>query len=168
MPWLLAATVILALGPGCKKATEEAIESAIESQAARHGSDADVEIGNESFSMQVQGKDGQQTMQIGEDADLPAGFPEDVPLYPNWTILIAHSQEQNSVFMIQAKSEDPLPQVAEFFTEHVPQNGWEETSGTSQGEKMKIVQYAKEDRTLSIVLNTAEKGTGVNVTVAKK
>jgi hypothetical protein len=168
MPWLLTATLLLVSVAGCKKIAEEAIEGAIESQAARQGSEANVEIDDESFSMQVQGKDGQQTLQIGEDTKLPEGFPEDVPLYPDWTIVVAHTQAGDSIFMIQAQSADPLPQVAEFFTEKVPQNGWEEKSNTSQGEKMKILQYAKDDRTLNFIINADDQGTGVNITIAKK
>jgi hypothetical protein len=158
---------ILCTLSGCADVAEEAAERAIEGEIGGNGGQADVEIGDESFSIQVKGKGGDSSLNIGAGAKIPDGFPDDVPIYENMTILMAQSQTQKETFVVHANSTDSMLTVAGSYQQQAEKNGWEEESDITQGGKVKVLTYKKGDRSLQITLVAEDEGTQVNLVTSK-
>lgn len=157
---------IFSLFFGCEKAAKEAMEGAVESQLARDGVKGKVEIGDESFSMQLDGQDGASRMNIGSGTKVPEEFPKDIPLYSNMTVVMSHSQAENQMFLIQATSQDSVAKIAKFYETELPRQGWNEEHATvvQQG-KMKSLGYQKEGRVLQVTVTVADdEGTSLSIT----
>jgi len=163
----IAVLLAVCVCAGCRKAAEEAMESAIESQMARDGGKSDVEIGDKGVSFTMQDEKGESTFARGENVKLPAGFPKDVPLYAKMTLVIASTQAQDEMFIIQATSADTMDQIAAFYKQEAPKQGWEEESSMDQGSEMKALAYKKEGRSLNVILGVTDDGTTVSINTGK-
>ncbi len=170
---LTGVAVLLAVGlsAGCRKAANEAmervVEKTIESQLAKDGVKSDVDIGDKGVSFTFQGEQGKSTFVSGENVQLPAGFPKDVPLYGKLTLAIAHSQQENEMFAIQGTSPDTLDQIATFYQREAPKQGWKEDTSMDQRGELKALSYNKEGRMLQVILSVTNDGTSVNINTGK-
>jgi len=82
----IAALLVVCACSGCRKAANEAMESAIESQIARDGGKANVQIADDNISIKFQDEKGELRIAGGKDVALPEDFPKDVPLYSQMTV----------------------------------------------------------------------------------
>jgi hypothetical protein len=163
----IAVVLIVCVCLGCRKAAKEMMEGAIESQIAKEGGKADVQIGEDSVSFKIQDKKGGSNFEYGENTKVPEGFPTDVPLYPKMTLLMANSQIQNEMFVLQAKSSDTPDQIVAFYKQEAIKNGWEEQSSMEQGDQMKALTFKKADRNLQIISAVTDEGTSLNINTGK-
>jgi hypothetical protein len=159
---------VLVCAAGCKKAAEEAMETAIESQIAKDGGSAKVEIGDDDMSFKFEDKTSGAKMAFGKSVEMPQDFPQDVPVYNPMTLSMAHSQEENKTFMVQGVTPDSVAKVAAFYAEETPKQGWSEETNMEQGEKMRAVVYKKESRSLNLVLAATEEGTSIMITTSQE
>ena len=127
--------------------------------------------GDDSYTMEVKGTEGEIKMSVGEGAKLPENLPTDVPTYPGMTVTLSQSMAEKEVFNIQGTSTDSFDKVAAQFKSDTAAKGWTEATALDQnlpGKEMKMLQYTKEDRTLSIMLNAQEGGTNITISTSKK
>lgn len=159
---------ILVCAAGCKKATEEAMEAAIESQIAKDGGSANVEIGEDDMSFKFEDKKSGAKMAFGKNVEMPKDFPQDVPVYKSMTLAMAHSQQEDNTFMVQGVTPDAVAKVAAFYAEESPKQGWEEESNMEQGDKMRAIAYKKDGRSLNLVLAATDEGTSIMITTSQE
>ncbi len=122
--------IALFLAAGCKgeiieRITEGAIESAIEAQ-----SDGEVDIDISESEMSIKTDEGEMT--IGEGTDLPDGFPDVIPVYPDMTIQTAwkSTEDDKDNFSISAFSEDSGEKIFNWYKDKM--SGWEIESEFTQ------------------------------------
>jgi hypothetical protein len=164
----IAALLVVCACSGCRKAANEAMESAIESQIARDGGKANVQIADDNVSIKFQDEKGELRIAGGKDVALPEDFPKDVPLYSPMTVVMANSQKQDERFVIQATSADSLDQVAAFYKQEALKQGWEEESNTVVGADMRMLLYKKEGRSLQVMVAATDDGTTLTISTGKE
>ncbi|MFO7905367.1 MAG: hypothetical protein R6U98_22075 [Pirellulaceae bacterium] len=157
---------MFALFVGCEKAAKEAVEGAVESRISRDGGKANVEIGDESFSMRVDGQDGDSRLDVGSGTKVPKEFPKDIPLYSNMTVVMSHSQARDQMFVIQATSQDSVAKVSKFYETELPRQGWKEENATVvQDGKTRSLGYEKQGRVLQVTaMDSDDEGTSLSIT----
>lgn len=158
---------VLVCAVGCKKAAEEAMEAAIESQIAKDGGSANVEIGDDDTSFKFEDKKSGAKMAFGKNVEIPKDFPQDIPVYKSMTLAMAHSQPEDKTFMVQGITSDAVATVAGFYAGELAKQEWTEKSNMEQGDKMRAVVYAKDGRTLNLVLATTDEGTSIMITTSQ-
>ena len=152
---------------GCRKTAQEMMEGAIETQIAKEGGEADVQISDDSASIKFQDKKAGTNLEFGENTKLPDDFPKDVPLYSQMTLRMAHSQKENETFFLQATSPDSPHQIAAFYKQEAAKNGWEEEASSEQGDQLRALSFKKADRNLQIIVAVTDEGTTISVNTSK-
>ena len=176
---------------GCgKEAARETAEKTIEKSLAAEGKDAEVTIkpDEESFSMTVKENEGDNTtaqiqmekdggtivvtdedgsnstMQMGASANIPEGFPKDVPLHSSLKINMSLT-DGGSGFTLQASSEEKFDALVKFYIEESLKLGWTEQMNMQQNMEtpMQMLVYEKEARMMNLVLQ--QDGEAVNITI---
>lgn len=158
---IVVSVCIVSLCTACRKASQEVMERAIESQMAREGHDADVNLSSGGLSMKIRSKGGDSSLAFGKQAKLPDEFPSDVPLYPNLTLVMVQSEQKQQTFTIQGTTSAALDQVSEFYQNKLVEQGWEEESVAEQPGVMFTLSYSKENRSVHVILTAEDKGTAV-------
>ncbi len=154
---------------GCKKAAQEAMERAIETQIAEGGGKAKVELGDDKVSLELEGEDGsKQIINYGEGTKIPDDFPKDIPLYPTMTVNMVQSQVENAMYMISATTPDSLDAVTKHYDTKVKPEGWSEQTSLNQGAEMTMRSYEKEGRMLQVTLVSDGKETTISLISSKK
>jgi len=155
---LFAAGLMLVCGlGGCRKST---------TVTAPDGSQFKVSKKGDQLDMTIQGAKGEKIRISGGEAgvEMPKDFPSDVPIYPgaNVTMAMDFGKAKNVILSCP----DDRAKVAAFFKEKMKENGWssEATMDTPQGAMM---HGKKGDRSLSVFVSSADKGTTANVTVSQ-
>ena len=111
--WLLPAALLLA---GCgKSVSERAAEKAIEAQTG-----AEVSVG-EGGGYKIKGDGYTQT--VGSQAELPPGFPTDMPIYPG--ARLAFGQAAVGIFTLGWVSDDEPAKVKAFYVQNLSIQGWQ-------------------------------------------
>ena len=167
---------------GCgEKASEKMIEEALEAET---GTDVDVDISGDSitisgtdveggtFHIDADGETGTYTsaegelrVQAGDDVELPADFPEDVPTYAGMKLISAMTDSSQDAIMITATTSDPMDKVTDHFKREAVANGWAETMSMPAGDMM-MLQFSKNDRALSVAVMKQGQDTTIQLTVA--
>jgi hypothetical protein len=162
--------LLIAASPcvACQRTTEDAVESAMEREFAKQGELAEVKIDGESPSMEVKAADGRSEFNVGPGTPIPPGFPQDIPLYPDQTILIGHAQVENAVFMIQAKTDDAVEEVVDFYGKTAAERGWQESTRTTSDSRLTILAYEKEDRRFQVVVQRDNSQTSLTLSTSRK
>ncbi len=165
MKWsrvLAVLCLVLMAVSGCKKASESSAEKAAERAIERAtGNKADVNITGEGvkitgkedgkeFSYEVAGK--------GGAVALPRNFPEDVPRYPQATVLTSMSQG-DAMHMVTFQTADAPERVHTFYGAKLRDGGWEIVSEVSMPQ-MRMIGAKKADREANVtVVGDGEKCT---------
>ncbi|MHB0956789.1 MAG: hypothetical protein ACYC0X_12700 [Pirellulaceae bacterium] len=152
---------------GCRKAEEAMMERSIESQMAEAGGNADVHIGDDSVSFKIQDEKGNANVEIGQNTKLPEGFPQDVPLYPKMTLMMANAQTENERFFLVGTSSDAPEQIATYYKQAAAKNGWEEQNSMEQEDQMRGLTFQKAGRNLEIIAVVTDEGTSLNISTGK-
>lgn len=137
----------------------ETRERDMEDYAERHGVDADVEVDEqgEVESVAIKSPTGGQ---YGKDLKLPDGFPDDVPVSPDWSIVAATPMPQGG-YSLQAMSAETMEAALETVRARMTAQGWAETAMESASPQMRRLSFEKDARMTSI--NLIDAGDGVSV-----
>lgn len=173
----------------CGHLAENAAEKAIEHEAEAQGQDVDMDIDREddgSMKMTFKGENGEEVqwevdeeqmswntkdengedrVVIGQNTALPESFPEDVPLYPEMTIMMTQAGSRAAQFSIHATSTDSVQKILTFYADAVAKAGWAPHPEMSEMNMGGVQQrlYQKGERTLH--LTVASDGTQAMVTI---
>lgn len=193
---LLACLALLGLaGCGCgsprQKATELAMEKAVEAAARAHGQDVQVDLNSEGPStVTVREKDGAKTMTIsaregvtqmhstgpggknqsmtvGEKVTVPDTFPKDVPLPQDFTATAAIYDESGPSWTVQGKVPRPLAEVRDFYAGRLGQSGWTPQVSLDTAELVSLT-FEKDARVLSVMAGPEDGATVLSVAVSPR
>lgn len=154
-----------------EKITEEVIEKAIESEGGNveidlddgemtiEGDDGDVSISTDDETVTIEGDDVEGT--FGEGAELPDDFPENIPVYPDMTLV--SSWKADGGFSISAFSEKSVDEIFGWYKDKL--SGWdnemETTTNTDDG-KMSTIVVKNGTYVVSVmVMDSEDEGTAV-------
>jgi len=146
--------LVLAVAPGCKKASESSAEKAAERAIEKAtGNKADVNISGE--GVKITGKEGGKEFSYevagkGGAAALPKNFPEDVPRYPQATVQSSMSQG-NAMNMVMFQTGDAPDKVQAFYGAKLKDGGWEIVSEVSTPQ-MRMISAKKAGREANVTV----------------
>lgn len=123
--------------------TKESREKAIEDAAARHGFDADVTVGDDGEPEKIVINQGGG--QVGQNLDLPSGFPDDIKLPDDLSIMAASSPLPNG-HSIQALSPRGVEETLANVRTKMSGEGWVEVATDSLTPQMSRINFEKDDR----------------------
>jgi len=149
-----------------ERVTEEAIEKSIEEEIESEGGEADVDISEDAVSVTTD--EGEMT--IGEGAELPEGFPEEVPVYSNMEITSSWkvTEEGKDTFSISGTTSDSGKTVFDWYKGKL--NSWEienEFTGESEGESTYSISANNGTYGLLVWITESDGETIVGITAAK-
>ena len=157
----VAAMVLLA-GCGGGGQTQEGKDRQAEEYAKSFGVDAQVTTNADGTkSVAIDRSIGGLAAQGGSNLAVPAGFPDDIPMYPQLNIFAA-SQLPSDGFTVQGQTSDSVEQVAEFYVARMTSSGWTHEPPAQQAPTMRMVPFKKGNRTASISLISGQ-GTTVQL-----
>jgi hypothetical protein len=151
---IAAACCVLLLMAGCGQPEQDADARArqMEQMAAERGIDIDVSIDTASGEEQVvidRSVGGMQAT-VGKNLDLPAGFPDDVPVMPGVAI---HAANETPVgFMVQGSTDQSAAQIAAFYAAELPKLGWEPAEPQPAVGPMSRIGFTKANRVASVMV----------------
>jgi hypothetical protein len=152
---------LAACGPGEQTRTEQ--DRQAEEYAKSFGIDANVSSNPDGTkTVAVDRNMGGLAVQGGSNLSLPAGFPDDIPMYPEINIFTA-SQMPNQGFMVQGQTPDAVEKVAEFYVARMTSSGWTHQAPAQQVPTMRVLPFRKDSRTATINLIGGQ-GTTVQLT----
>jgi hypothetical protein len=159
------AVITAACGPGSQTQAEK--DRQAEEYAKSFGVDAQVTTGADGTkSIAIDRSAGGVTAQGGSNLTLPAGFPSDIPMYPQLNVFTS-GQLPGAGFMVQGQTSDSVDQVAAFYVEQMRSSGWTHEPPPQQMPTMRMLPFKKGNRSASINL-IAGQGTTVQLTTAEQ
>jgi len=145
------ATLLLA-GCGQSEPDADARARQMEEMAAERGIDLDVSIDAESGEEKIvidRSAGGMQAT-VGKNLDLPAGFPDDVPVIPGISI---HSANETPVgFMVQGTTEHSAEQITDYYAKQLSKLGWEPAEPQPAAGPVSRSGFTKGNRDASIMV----------------
>jgi hypothetical protein len=138
-----------------------------EGEVVHKQGDAEVTVkeGSDTVDITVKGEEGTATYSSGAGVELPSGFPEDVPTYPD--MKLEFSGTQGSMYTINGRTSDAMAKVTEALKAKAADEGWSEVMTMSQpgaeGKPGMMMSYTKADRVLNLVLATEDDGTMISI-----
>lgn len=168
---VLMIAAILVLG-GCgkkndeakaKKAQEKKMEKAIEKSS---GGKANVDLSKGKMTIQTKEGEKMEIAGSGAGVKLPDDFPKDVLVYKG--AKVDTSLKTGDATQVMLSTTDATDKVAETYKAEMKKSGWEEKTSMQMPE-MTMLQYAKDQRTVTVQVMTGDdKGTKVVLTVTKE
>lgn len=156
---LVLVLALLALGAvgGCAKIAENAIEDA-----------TGVSVDEDGGSVTIEGDDGSTITYDDEGAELPDGYPDDVPVYDgtidsSWQT----SDDKGVTYAVAIKTTDPVSDVVAWYEEQLADKGWEIKS-TFKDESSGMVSAESDDMTFYLAAGAESEGTAITQTVGPK
>jgi len=158
---LIAAAGLLVLA-GCNRLAEKAGERVAERAMERAtGEKVDVDVTKDGATI-TRDEDGSVTT-LGADAKLPAGWPDEVPVYPGAELIAATevNEEGNQGFNLGLKTADAGEDVLAFYRDKMTAAGYkEQLSHTSDG--MGTIHFASDEWLLNVGVGREQDGkTGI-------
>lgn len=179
LPLVSALSVIALMGVGCnpvasltervqKTVVESAVESAIEQNA---GGDVDVNLdgsGKNAVTFRDE-KTGDYTA-WGEDVEVPAEFPSDVPRLNGSKVIQVMLSKQGKTASISFTSTDSFDRVAEQMDASAKSQGYTRTGVMEASSEARVMTYEKDKVTLAVTVaaNSGSEEQSVLVTVARQ
>jgi hypothetical protein len=102
--------------------------------------------------------------QLGGDVELPANFPEDLPLYPN-SVPFAAMETGGGTAIVALDANAKAPEVYEYYKQNLPSSGWIIENEMNIG-AARMLTTVKGDRKAVLQIESTEKGARVSVSVA--
>jgi hypothetical protein len=96
---------------------------------------------------------------------LPDDFPKDVPVYQGATININSKTREG--MMVMLKSNESPEKIKQYYEKATKEQGWEENENTVAMGNITILGYKKDNRTLTVTINT-DKETIIQLMVAEE
>lgn len=146
-----SAVLLVACGGGDDGAKTK--EKNIEDAAKAHGIDLDATVDAKGDTEQLEIKQG--AGRIGKNLNLPADFPEDVFISPDWNVM-GTTPVPSGGYSIQSLSGDEADVIVKLVREKMIAEGWNEISADSPMPQMSRIGFEKDDRMASF--NIMENG----------
>jgi hypothetical protein len=126
------------------------------------GSEESIQDGSFELHYEVTDVDAPFTIDVPPEALESSASPDDIPTPPD------AEEVQNLFGMISLTSPSEASEVAGFYREQMPQNGWTEVSDDSYGDVYSL-EYNKDGRTASLLITTDQDSgkTSVLITVSE-
>jgi hypothetical protein len=149
-----------------EKATEKIVEGAIE-EAIEDESGGKVDITEDTMTVKT---DEGETV-FSSKAELPEGFPADVPLYPDMTITSSMKslEDNKEVFYITADISAPSDEVVSWYKNNL--TGWKiDSEITEAGEngKTTAIGATRDSYLLGLWIGDTDKGTSIILSVGEE
>lgn len=189
LPVCLLASVTVCLPlilSGCGKSEETAQQeaaAAIEAAAKAQGQDIKVQMDGDKTTIHttdqdgkkityeanesgasIKSEDGNLNISTGADSKIPDDYPADAPRYESMSIDM--SMMQDNAFVVSGSSTDAADKILNTLQTQATDKGWQPQANYQQG-GMRMVSFNKDNRNLSITLNTEGEKTTVSITVEK-
>ena len=186
---IISILLVLFLASGClgqkiaEKVAEKAIEKAIEKGSGGdvkidlgdgelniQGDEGEVNISSDDNSVEIKSDEGKVT--IGSGAELPDGFPGNVPVYPDMKITTSWASTENNKdnYSISGLTDDAGDDVFAWYKESL--SGWDiEGELTIDGDSGKTYTLSVKSDELVVaimVFETKDEGTTIVQTVAEQ
>jgi hypothetical protein len=142
----------------CGGSEQEQREEQIEAMARKHGIDADVAV-DEAGEVTAVAINNANGTQIGKNLKLPDGFPADVPVPEEWTIMAVSPMQGG--YMLNSTSSRPVEDSLAEIRQSLTAEGWAETGFAQPAPMMTQISFAKDDRITN--LNLMDTGASRNV-----
>jgi len=170
---ILLMIIIVVFGSSCvgrnivERITEEAIEKAIEGES---GGNVEIDIsGGEEGKVSISSEDGEIT--LGSGAELPEGFPENVPVYGDMEIASSYknTEDDKIFYSITAESAKSVEEIFEWYKDEL--SGWsienESKLDATSGKNYSLLAQM-DDITLTLMLSgRGDEETGILLGVSK-
>ncbi len=137
-----------------RKGVEETIERGIEGST---NGDVDVDLDGNTIVANTNGG----SIQIGENAEIPESFPDDVYLIDG-DVLAAIENTESSGYTVTISTEASAASVNETYGEELPADGWNVTSTMNISGTYSLVAE-KENRTVSVTAGESDGTTSVSI-----
>lgn len=116
----------------------------------------------------IQGKDG-NSASIGSNAQIPNGFPSDVPIYKPSDVVA--SSKSNGSYGVSLLTSDSLQKVSDYYSSELPKQGWQSSEDTGQLNLSggSVMTFTKGSQTLGVILASDNKSgskTSITLTVS--
>ena len=187
---IVSIALVLFMAGGCKfgqniaeKITEEAIEKAIEKESGEdididldegemtiESDDGEVSISSDDDSVEISSDDGEMT--IGSGAELPEGFPGNVPVYPDMEITASWKSTENdkNSYFLSGLTNDKGDDVFAWYKDKL--SGWDiDGEFTMSGDEGKTSSLSAKGNGLLVnilVAETKDEGTAVTQAVVEE
>jgi hypothetical protein len=69
---------------------------------------------------------------------------------------------------VQGVTSDSVATVAAYYATETPKQGWSEETNMDQGDKLRVVAYKKEGRSLNVMLATTDEGTNITINTSQE
>ena len=105
----------------------------------------------------------------GDQAKVPEGFPEDVPVYPGLDIESVNQMTGQDATVILGTTADPVATVANHLKDRMSSQGWTAVSVNetdAAGSATTVMIYSKGNRVATFTLTESDRGTEVSMAVA--
>ena len=144
---LVTATGVVLVLSACGADEQAARETRLEEQAAGMGVDADVtvdESGDVTFALV-----NSQFGTVGQNLELPAGFPGDLPVDERWNIM-SIAQVPPAGHLLQAMTDQNVETVVANLRASLSSQGWEEASFNQPAPSMTTLNFSKDNRMANV------------------
>lgn len=122
--------------------------SACESERTIETDEGTVTVDGAQETMIFSGKGEEKfEMKTGEGVELPENFPQDVPLYPDATIVASMASQEGVMVSCQSPA-DPA-EVVVFYKEKLSGQGWTVEAEMNMGPQ-RMISFAKADRHVTV------------------
>jgi hypothetical protein len=152
----LAAFPLAACGGNPSQSREDRMEE----YARAHGVDADVELDENGEVRSVTVNQG--AGQVGTNLDLPADFPDDIPVYPGLS-LHSVAPVPGGGLSVSGRTEDEMAEVAAFYAREMAASGWTDNSPAQAVATQRTLRFTKGARNAMLNLVPTDPGTTVSL-----
>lgn len=97
-------------------------------------------------------------------ADLPDGFPSDIPVYPN-AKYVKTVVSENGITMVKLTSTDKVDAIADYYDAALKKAGWHAKPSMDNPSGGKILPFDKDDTGLSVQLTEQPEETKISLNV---
>ena len=187
--WIVLGLAACVAATGCGKKAEEKMsekltEKLLEKSLAADGVKAKVDISGETMSftttdangkqsnvrmdgdsLVVEGPDGVQTFRAGGAGEMPKDFPADVYVPAGASVVSSISAPGGLNLTLQSGS--PKADVVAQFAAEMKAQGWATESTMDMGETA-MLSFAKDNRRASVIVQSENGATTINLTVGTK
>lgn len=110
------------------------------------------------------GGENQFEMKTGKKVDVPADFPDDIPVYPDSTVVTSMATSEG--FMLASESTAELDDVLAFYKEKLGGEGWTTEAEMSMGPQ-RMISFSKGERQLMVTASRDEGQTQISLTAER-
>lgn len=143
---VLLCCVALAL-TACKKSAEETLAEAAIKGATGH----DVKVDKDGDQVTIKTDDGEMKISGGDNAALPANFPQDVYLPPKYTV--SSVMEMDSTQLVALSAEGDVAQLYAEARARMEKEGWKQTMAMQGSANDGLLAYEKGERKATVSFN---------------